>query len=79
MGTPWKKNLLKALSREHRCHPPTSVVPPYGHECAVCGRTVDKNHPLHRAERPYRSEVPVISGQPREGEPSGLFPPQLWG
>ena len=61
MGTPWKKNLLQALNREHRCEPASQVQPPYGHDCAVCGKTVDKNHPLHRAERPHRSEVQLVS------------------
>ena len=61
MGKPWKKNLLEALSREHRCESSTVVPPPYGHACAVCGKAVEKGHPLHRAERPFRSEVSLIS------------------
>ncbi|MEK6529709.1 MAG: hypothetical protein AABZ48_02350 [candidate division NC10 bacterium] len=61
MGKPWKKNLLEALSREHRCESSTVVPPPYGHACAVCGKPVEKGHPLHRAERPFRSEVSLIS------------------
>ena len=61
MGTPWKKNLLQAMSREHKCDPPSLVQPPFGHECAVCNKTVDKDHPLHRAERPHRSEVQLVS------------------
>ena len=61
MGKPWKKNLLEALSREHKCASPTVVPPPYGHDCAVCGRAVEKGHPLHRAERPLRSEVRLVS------------------
>jgi hypothetical protein len=56
MAGPWKKNLLEALSREHRCEPPRVVQPPYGHQCAVCGQTVSKGHPLHRARRPNPSE-----------------------
>ena len=64
MGTPWKKNLLRALAQEHRCEPPILAEPPYGHECAVCGKTVDKKHPLHRAERPQRSEVQLVSALP---------------
>ncbi|MBI2155257.1 MAG: hypothetical protein HYV92_00050 [Candidatus Rokubacteria bacterium] len=65
MGKPWKKNLLEALSREHRCESSTVVPPPYGHACAVCGKPVEKGHPLHRAERPYRSEVTLVSSLPQ--------------
>ena len=61
MGKPWKKNLLEALSREHRCESSTVVPPPYGHHCAVCGKAVEKGHPLHHAERPFRSEVSLVS------------------
>jgi len=60
MGKPWKKNLLEALTREHKCRPPVVVQPPYGHDCAVCGQPVTKGHPLHRAQRPDRSEVTLI-------------------
>jgi hypothetical protein len=60
MGRSYKKNLLEALSRPHRCTPPTSVQPPYGHECAVCGQTVRKGHPLHRAQDPARSEPRLV-------------------
>lgn len=62
MGKPWKKNLLEALSRPHRCEPPRVVEPPYGHTCAVCGRPVTKGHPLHRTVQPDRSEARVIAG-----------------
>lgn len=66
MAGPWKKNLLEALSREHRCKSPTRVHPPFGHQCAVCGKTVEKGHPLHRADRPFRSEAVTVS-VPRNG------------
>ncbi len=79
MGTPWKKNLLKALAHEHRCKPPSSVQPPYGHQCAVCGRTVDKTHPLHRAERPDRSEVQLVSALPKEVGAYGPYTLQFRG
>jgi len=79
MGTPWKKNLLKALGREHRCEPPSLAAPPYGHECAVCGKIVDKRHPLHRAERPDRSEVSLVSPSTGEDRSFGPYTPRLWG
>ena len=79
MGTPWKKNLLKALAQEHRCKPSSMVQPPYGHQCAVCGRTVDKHHPLHRAERPDRSEVQLISALPEDVRVYGLYTAQFGG
>lgn len=28
--------------------------------CAVCGQLVDRLHPLHRKERPDRSDPPVV-------------------
>lgn len=62
MGKPWKKNLLEALAREHKCAPLTVVPPPYGHDCVVCGKPVTKGHPLHRALDPLRSEVRLVSG-----------------
>ena len=65
MGKPWKKNLLEALSREHKCEAPSLAPPPYGHPCAVCRQTVTKGHPLHRAERPHRSEVTLVSAYPQ--------------
>ncbi len=61
MAGAWKKNLLEALSREHKCKPPTLVQPPYGHQCAVCGRTVEKGHSLHRADRSSRSEAMLVA------------------
>lgn len=60
MARSYKKNLMEALAKEHRCEPPRLAQPPYGHPCAVCGRTVDKAHPLHRADRPDRSEATMI-------------------
>ena len=40
--------------------------------CAVCGQTVDRFHPLHRKERPDRSEAPVVRGTPhRAGKQGG--------
>ena len=79
MGTPWKKNLLKALAQEHRCKPPSLVQPPYGHQCAVCEKPVDKTHPLHRAERPYRSDVKLVSALSQGIEAFGLYTSQLRG
>ena len=33
--------------------------------CAVCGQIVSRFHPLHRKERPDRSEAPVVKEDPR--------------
>ena len=55
--TLWQRSIDAILA----CHGPQEEVrAPHGHGCAVCGQTVRKGHPIHRAERPDRSAAPIV-------------------